>query len=192
MSDYGGRIPGAFVMPPPVLVGENRVIFAQAFSVGDYPNKGFFTTSEIHYIRVLLNAGEIVGSFETFLSAAPPGGSPETIRFGIYDQTDPQDNNGQPVNRVMQTNAYTWTAGDADKFKEIALISQYEVSVTGLYWFAMIADNNKAEYPVTPSYRANFPRRFNEAGTGSTLPATAGTLTSPVNAIPYYVGLQAI
>lgn len=157
----------------------------------DYPNAAAVSASgEIQYLRTYLRGGGVVAKMAYYLNSK--GNSSRLVRLGIYSQTDPESPAGVPVTRVAQTNA-TATDGTQGQFRELNLTdaatggsgvaTTWQVPVSGFYWFAVIADNNRVKFAASPLVRSGYAPVREEAGTGSTLPATAGTLTQPSTAL---------
>lgn len=177
IDNAGGVGPGAAVNPNELMYG----------TLLDYPFAGNTTAGGIQYIRLELHKGT-VSSMRTFIDSGGTGS--RNIRMGIYDQVDPESEAGIPNNRVAQTNS-VGTAGANGSFITEALIGgDYTVPVTGFYWLAIISDATPLKFAVTATHRADFLSVRHESGTGTTLPATAGTLSNPVNALIYLAAIK--
>jgi len=148
----------------------------------NYPNQGSVdTASDIQYTQIFLIKDQVLDRMEAFISSGATG----DVRFGLYDQSDPDDFEGDPDARVSQTNPRTLVGGDDGTFVIESLTSAFTVPATGFYWVAMIADNTNPKFQVSDVFSEDYPPRRIESGSGTTLPATAGTITNPEQAIAY-------
>jgi hypothetical protein len=147
----------------------------------DYPSSGGSAASEIQYTRVYLIAGVTYDEMQVFVDSG--GSGTRNINAGIYDQATPASTTGTPNSRVAQTGTTNVPAGDNGTFKTVALTAAYTVPTTGYYWLALIPDSANLKFATSAAYRASFLPVRREAGAGSTLPATAGTLTNPSSAV---------
>jgi hypothetical protein len=179
--EVGRSVPDA--VPTSTNDRANRILLGDLLN---YPLKGQVTSdSDIQYTQVYLRAGETISNIETFID----GGSGDTLRMGLYSQTDPTDFEGDPVTRVAQTDTRDILVGDNGTFVIEATLSPYIVPTTGYYWLALIVDGKSVKFAVTSLFRANYlPLRI-EAGTGVALPATVGTITNGVNAVMFVAGI---
>jgi hypothetical protein len=153
----------------------------------NYSATGSGGNGEIQYTRIWLISGTVLTDMRCYIAGGGTGS--REVRMGIYDQTDPLAVDGLPVNRVAQTNAVA-TAGANGSFFTQALTSSYTVAATGYYWVALIQSSAALSFVTTQSFEAGFLPVRREAGTGSTLPATAGTLTNPTSAVIYASGVE--
>ena len=111
--------------------------------------------------------------------------------MGIYTQTDPANAAGIPNTRVAQTLSIA-TNGTSGTFVTEPLIGgDYTIATTGFYWVAIVSDSTSLKFAVSAVARANFLPVRQEAGSGTTLPATTGTLTNPVSSILYIAAVEA-
>ena len=164
---------------------EKRLFFGE---LSAYPNKGKSSSaSEIQYMQIWILENTEISTMETFIVQ---GAASNNIRMGIYDQATPADLNGIPVDRVAQTNSKLLVGGDNGTFVTEALISNFTIPTTGYYWMALIVDSLTPQFAVTPSFRADYLPRREEVGTGTVLPAIAGTLTNPVSSAIYCAGIR--
>lgn len=163
----------------------NEIMFGTLL---DYPAQGSSAAGEIQYIRLRLIGGTSFSGMKTFLDSG--GSASRYIRFGIYDQTDPDDDTLGPDTRLVQT-AQTATGGDG--YISASFIGgDYTIPSTGFYWIAIVQDSTVINYAVTGSNRADFlPVRREDPGATADLPATAGTLTNPVSALIFVSLLEA-
>lgn len=147
----------------------------------DYPSNGGSSASEIQYARVYLIAGETYDAIQFFQESG--GGAGRNVNLGIYDQATPGSTTGTPNNRVAETGTTATSSANNGTFVEVALTAAYTVSTTGYYWIAIIPDSANLKFAVSATYRSDFLPVRRESGTGSTLPATTGTLTNPSSAL---------
>lgn len=160
--------------PGEVVFGGSRLLFA---------GTGSAVANEIQYARVFLLAGISYDRARVFVSSGQSAS--RHIRLGLYSQATPGDSDGVPQTRVAQTAEVGTVLG----FNTVSFTSPYAVTQTGYYWIAVSTDSNSVKFAITGStYAANFPAVRREMTTGTTLPATVGTLTNPSSAIAY-VGL---
>ncbi len=154
-------------------------------SLTDYPAQGSFSPSSvIQYIQLWLVQGTVIEALETFIDGGGSSGS--DIRLGVYDQADPDNENGIPVDKLAQTAARTLVGGDDGTYVALPLESgDLTISTTGYYWLALITDGSTPKFAVTSTFRANFLPRREESSTNVDLPATAGTLSNPSSAAVY-------
>ena len=153
----------------------------------DYPSSGGVTAGEIQYIRIWMTAGFVFTKMRCFVDFG--GTAARRVRMGIYSQTTPTSPSGLPTTRVAQTTSEVTTA-DNGMYKDINLTASYIVPTTGHYWLAYITDSAALKVAVSSSFRANFLPVRREAGSGTTLPITAGTLTNPVSALIYLSAVE--
>lgn len=155
----------------------------------DYGAAGGTTVGEVQYCQIYLSAATAITSMRTYIDSG--GATGRNVRMGIYSQTTPSDKNGVPVTRVAQTNSTT-TNGTNGTFLTAALTSSYVVPISGYYWTAIVTDNaSNLKLAVSPTvYRAGYLPVRRESGTGTNLPATAGTLTNPSSAIVYVAAVE--
>jgi len=155
----------------------------------DYPSPGNVSSGVVFFLRLKFPAGVVLSDMRTFIDSG--GSAARSIRMGIYAQTTPSDKNGVPNTRVAQT-AATVTTGQSGLFMTVPLIGgDYTVSSTGFYWLAVVSDSTSLKFAVTAASRANFLPVRQESGTGTTLPATTGTLTNPISSILYLAAVEA-
>lgn len=170
----GTTVPGQFVLGSPLI----------------YPSAGFMTAEEVQYTRVFLAKGAVLDRMRCFTGSIT-GGS-KTIRMGIYSQTSPLNSNGIPATRVAQTNAVTAVENAANV---VSLTSAYTVPTSGYYWLAFVRSSGGGALNLQQT-SSMFPASFLSAvvryenTTGTTLPATVGTLTSPAGAVIYVATLE--
>ncbi len=163
------------------FLGSNLLLYGAAGNFG--------SDSDIQYVRIRLSSADKVVSMRTWITDVPTaGGSPKTIRMGLYDQTDPVDPTLEPNARVAQTAAITITTADGLKFNTTALVAEYQVPVTGWYWVALISSHASVEFRATGVFPGVFVPIREESGTGDTLPATATPSTVETAAI-YVAGV---
>lgn len=157
--------------PGEVIFGGTRLL---------YSGTGSATSNEIQYARVFLTAGLTYDRARVFVTSGD--NASRHIRLGLYTQTDPGDADGVPVTRVAQTAE----AGTILGYNTVSFSSPYTVSVTGYYWIAFVTDSNSVKFAITAStFPANFISTDRESTTGTTLPATASSLTNPSSAVAY-------
>jgi hypothetical protein len=157
-------------------------------SLLSYGATGGNGNGEIQYTRVWLISGTVINSMQTYIASGGTGS--RSVRYGLYSQTDPLDVNGDPVTRIAQTASST-TTGGSGTFFNLALISPYTVGATGYYWIASIQDSSAISFVTSASILAGFlPVRREDVGTGTTLPATAGTLNNPTSAVIYVSAVE--
>jgi hypothetical protein len=149
----------------------------------DYPDTGGSTASEIQYARVFLTAGVTYDAMKFYQVS---GGSPSrSVNIGLYDQATPTSTTGTPNSRVAETGTTATATANNGSYVEISLSVAYTVTSTGFYWIAFIPDSATLKFATTAVYRADFLPTRRETGTGTTLPASAGTLTNPSSAVIY-------
>lgn len=154
----------------------------------DYPSSGGPSASEIQYARVFLTAGQVYDRMKYFQES---GGNPtRNVNLGIYDQATPASPTGTPDTRVAETGSTATASGDNGTYVTVNLTTPYTVTTTGFYWLSIISDSVSVKYAVSLTYRQNFLPTRREAGTGSTLPATTGTLTNASSAVIYVALLE--
>jgi hypothetical protein len=156
-----------------------------------YPNKGGATSAGlIYYIQVFINKDTVIDQFETFIDSGATAA--RNMRMGLYDQSDPADHTDIPQNRVAQTASIVLDLADNGLYKTVNLDGggTYTVPTTGYYWLAFIADNTNVKFAVSDPFVAAFLPHRHESGTGTTLPATAGSLTDPGGALPFVAGVR--
>jgi hypothetical protein len=156
-------------------------------SLLDYPSNGSGAAGEIQYVRVYLTEGVVLTEMRVFVESG--GSATRYVRLGIYSQTDPTSASGVPVTREAQTDASA-TDSDNGTFKTVALSSSFTVEDEGYYWLAIVADSVSLKFAVSASFRAGYLPVRREAGSGTTLPATAGTLTNPTSALIYVATVE--
>ena len=155
----------------------------------DYPSPGNVSSGVVFFLRLKFPAGVVLSDMRTFIDSG--GSAARSIRMGIYAQTTPSDKNGVPNTRVAQT-AATVTTGQSGLFMTVPLIGgDYTVPATGFYWLAVVSDSTSLKFAVTAASRANFLPIRQESGTGTTLPATTGTLTNPISSVLYIAAVEA-
>lgn len=157
----------------------------------DYPSAGTVTASEIQYTRIWLYANQVITGVEIFPTANINTG--DNARVGLYDQTTPTSDVGVPVSRVAQSNSTQ--VGSANAYQAISFTANYTVPTAGYYWIAVISDNAGSlladpSFAVSSTYRANFLPIRREAGSGTTLPATAANLNNPASAVMYAAAVE--
>jgi len=155
----------------------------------DYPAAGNVTSGTVFFLRLKISAGVVIANMRTFVDSG--GTVSRAVRMGIYSQTDPADPTGVPVTRVAQT-ASTTTEADNGLFKTEPLSGgNYTILSTGFYWLAVVSDSTSLKFAVSAVARADFLPVRQEAGTGTVLPATTGTLTNPVSSVLYLAAVEA-
>jgi len=155
----------------------------------DYPSPGNVSSGTVFFLRLKFPAGVVFSDMRTFIDSG--GTAARSIRMGIYSQTDPSDANGVPNTRVAQTGS-TVTTGQSGLFMTVPLIGgDYTITTTGFYWIALVSDSTSLKFAVTAAARADFLPVRQESGTGTTLPATAGTLTNPISSVLYIAAVEA-
>lgn len=161
----------------------------QAGSLYIYDTLMNVTASEIQYTRIFLVKGLAITSMEVFLGLG--GSGARNFNLGFYDQADPEDLDGVPVNRLAETGT-TPTNSPTNVFRTIALGSPVVIPDTGFYWLAFISDTAS---PVTyNSTGGAFPQDFlpvrREAGAGTALPTVASGLSNPASSVAYVAALE--
>jgi len=157
-------------------------------SLMHYPSSGGATAGEIQYIRIWITAGIVFDRLRFFQDS---GGNPaRSVRLGIYTQATAMDEAGVPVTRVAQTASTATSAANDLTFVDVNLVSPYTVTTTGYYWLAAIADSASLKQAVSAVHRADFLPIRRESGTGTTLPATVGTITNPSSAVAYVAAVE--
>jgi hypothetical protein len=155
----------------------------------DYPSGGNVTSGTVFYLRLKLSDGLVISHMRTFIDSG--GSASRNLRMGLYSQTDPASASGVPNTRVAQT-ASVSTGGDDGTFKTVVLDGgNYTIPSTGFYWVAIVSDSTSLKFAVSAVARADFLPVRQEAGTGTTLPATTGTLTNPVSSVLYLAAVEA-
>ena len=155
----------------------------------DYPSPGNVSAGTVFFLRLKFPAGVVFSDMRTFIDSG--GTAARSIRMGIYAQTTPSDKNGVPNTRVAQTNAVA-TTGQSGLFMTVPLIGgDYTVPTTGFYWIAVVSDSTSLKFAVSAAARADFLPVRQESGTGTTLPATTGTLTNPISQVLYLAAVEA-
>jgi hypothetical protein len=153
----------------------------------DYVIDAAAPIGEVQYARVYLPKDRVLTQFHAYIVRG--GLTGRNINIGLYDQATPSSTTGTPRNRVTQTGALT-TNGANGTYLTATLGTPYTVPATGYYWVALVTDSDRVEFAVTQVFRANFLPTRREASTGTTLPATAGTLTNPASAVAYAAVLE--
>jgi hypothetical protein len=154
-------------------------------AISSYVESGFPVAGEIQYARVELQYGRSIETLRTYIHSGATVS--RNINLGIYDQTDPEDPNGVPVNRVAETG--TTSTDGASAFFDVS-ISVYGVPTPGFYWTGFICDSALVEVSCTQSLAAGFAPVRRETGAGTTLPLTAGTLTNPSSPVIYVAAVE--
>ena len=155
----------------------------------DYPSPGNVSAGTVFYLRLKFAAGVVFSDMRTFIDSG--GSASRELRMGLYDQATPSDPAGEPNNRIAQTLSVN-TDNQSGLFMTVPLIGgDYTISTTGFYWLAVVSDSTSLKFAVTAAARANFLPVRQEAGTGTNLPATAGTLTNPVSSVLYIAAVEA-
>lgn len=151
--------------------------------VMNYPSSGGLTSSEIQYTRIRLIAGQVFDTARTFIASG--GSAARSLRMGLYDQVDPTSATGTPDTRVAETNSFT--TGGLSGYQEFAFATPttYSIPTSGFYWVAIIVDSSALSFASSAAYRADYAPVYRETGTGTTLPATVGTITNPAGSIAY-------
>lgn len=174
-----GAGPGAAVNPGELMFG----------TLLDYPAAGNSSSGEIQYVRLKLSQGLVLSDTRTFIDSG--GSGSRNIRMGLYSQTTPGDSAGDPVTRVAQTNAVSTAGANGTFITEAFIGGDFTIPTTGFYWLALITDSPSLKFAVSATHRADFLSTRHEAGTGTTLPATSGSITNPVSAVIYVAGIEA-
>jgi hypothetical protein len=153
-------------------------------SLMDYGGAGGVTAGEVQYTKTFLTGGTIITAMRCYVDTG--GSASRFVRMGVYSQADPTNPSSVPATRVAQTNSEATTGADGAFFTK-ALTASYTVPVTGYYWVAFITNNAAAlKFSVSPGvYRTGFLPVRRESSTGTTLPATVGTITNPSSALVY-------
>jgi hypothetical protein len=154
-----------------------------------YPESGNVTVSEIQYTRIWLTAGLVLDRMRYYIDS---GANPARyVCMGLYDQADPFDDAQFPRNRVAQTNSMA--PGGNDTFITLSLTSSYIVTITGYYWIAFIVDSKSLLFAMTAVHRSGFLPVQRAAGSGTTLPSSAGSsFTNPVSSVVYAATLEVV
>jgi len=155
----------------------------------DYLPPGNLTSGLVFYIRLKLGAGLEIPNMRTFIDSGGTGS--RDIRMGIYEQTDPTDPDGLPVTRAAQTLPVATNGQNGQFMTEPLIGGSYTVLTTGYYWLAIVTDSTSLKFAVCNVARADFLPVRREAGTGTVLPATVGTISNPVGYIPYLAAVEA-
>lgn len=180
---------GSWVDVPGTDGGDSQAVQPGIVSLGsllDYPSSGGTSSSEIQYARVFLTAGVTYDRMRFFQESG--GSGARNVNIGIYDQSSPMSTTGVPNSRVAQTGTTVTSAANNGTFVTINLTSAYSVTTTGYYWLSFIPDSANLKFAVSLSYRGSFLPVRRQSGTGTTLPATAGSLTNPSSAV-VWIGL---
>lgn len=149
----------------------------------DYPNSAGATSGQVQYSRLWLAGGLELDRMRCFVDSG--GTVARNVRFGLYDQVDPEDIDGIPNNLIKSTVASS-TAADNGTFKTLMFTGgSITIPSTGYYWLATIQDSASLQLAVSDVMRANYMPVFRESSTGTTLPATAGSLSNPVSSVIY-------
>jgi hypothetical protein len=108
--------------------------------------------------------------------------------MGIYDQADPANPAGVPVNRLAETGAIATTGTNSYISPAIGPLV---IPISGFYWLAFVTDTAT---PLTWANTNEFPPDFlpvvREIGAGSVLPAVASGLTNPQSAVAFVAALE--
>ena len=154
----------------------------------DYVGSGSIDQSEIQYTKLWLLEGLVVDRMRVFVDA---GGTPARhVRCGVYDQTDAGAEGLDPNAKLAET-AETDTDGFNGAYLEMSLLSAWTVPKTGYYWLAVVIDSPAVDIRASSgSVPANFIPVRRESTTGTTLPATASTLTNPASPVAYVAALE--
>ena len=116
-------------------------------SIMDYLDGGTMTSNEVVFIRIYLFEGQTFEGIEWFPTTSGQGG--KTLRFGLYRQNDPAEDdilnaNGQPTVRLVQTTAFTANTATVD-VRNLQLWDSGNYTIpprsggvlgTGYYWMA--------------------------------------------------------
>jgi len=155
----------------------------------DYPSAGNVTAGTVFFLRLKLSAGLVLGSMRAFIDSG--GTASREVRMGIYSQTDPTDPDGVPVTRIDQTISFATNGLNGLFHTEPFIGGDYTIATTGFYWLAVVSDSTSVKFAVSAVARADFLPIRQEAGSGTTLPATTGTLSNPVSSILYLAAVEA-
>jgi hypothetical protein len=183
---------GAAVWITSSLGGASPVVTPGEFMFGtllDYPAAGNVASGTVFFLRLKISAGVTFSGMRSFIDSG--GTAAREFRMGLYSQVDPASTSQPPSTRVAQT-ASTPTNGTNGTFVTLPFEGgDYTVPATGFYWLAIVADSTSLKFAVSAVARANFLPVRQEAGTGTNLPATTGTLTNPVSSILYVAAVEA-
>jgi len=147
------------------------------FSRGVVQTAGSISTSTVQYARVWLPAGITINNMKC--NVVGGGSTTRYIRLGLYSQATPTSPTGTPNTKVAETaQVNTNTPGT----NTVPLTASYLVPTSGYYWVAFICDASQPSFRATGSGSGGFWPLYFEASAGTTLPATAGTLTQPTSA----------
>ena len=168
----GGGAAAAVSVPGDVMFG----------TLFDYPTAGAASAGDVQYLRLRLQIDQIVTGSRTFFDT---GTSPaRNVRMGLYDQADPEDPTGVPVNRLRQTASLVSSVYGDGAFAEASWVGgNYVVPITGYYWIAIVQDSASLKIPVSAVMRADFLPVYREASAGTTLPATVGAISNPASSV---------
>jgi hypothetical protein len=154
----------------------------------DYPNASGQAVGAVQYVQIKLPVDLIITDFRTFVDSGGTGS--RSLRMGLYGQSDPDDPGADPVTRLAQT-ASTTTTGVNGTFVELPpTTGDYTIPASGYYWLALVADSGALKFAVSISHRADFLPVRKEASTGTTLPATTGVLTNPVDSLSFMSAIE--
>jgi hypothetical protein len=154
-----------------------------------YPSSAGIAADTVHYIRVWLTAGLSFDKMRIFQEA---GGTPtREFTLALYDQVDPLDIDADPNARVATTALMASAGVDDGTFVDAPFTATYDVTTTGYYWLAIVANSNALKFAVSASNRADYLPKREQTGPGAAaLPATASGLTNPVGAIPFLSAVE--
>jgi len=155
----------------------------------DYPAAGNVTSGTVFFLRLKLNAGLVVSDMRTFIDSG--GSGSRELRMGLYTQTDPTSETGEPATRVRQTASVVTTGLSGTFHTEPFIGGNYTIATTGFYWVAIVSDSTSLKFAVSAVARSNFLPVRQESGSGTNLPATVGTLLNPVSSILYIAAVEA-
>ncbi len=170
---------------PPDVPGQHQA--STPFVYTESPNPA---ASQIQYTRVFITQGIEIASMKVFHING--GNAARFLNMGIYDQADPDDDAGQPFNKLAETGAFDTNV--ATNTFIISALSGGDLTIpqTGFFWIACVSDTaTPLQFSGTGVFPAGFVPVFAETTIGTTLPATASSLSNPGGSVLFAAALEA-
>lgn len=192
LIDVGAGTPGFDAIDGSLLrnVGSTGIPGEIAFGNRlNYVNaQGSLSSGLVQYVRVKIAAGLTIAGMQTFIANA--SGGTKNIRMGLYGQADPTTLLGVPTTKLAETGVRS-VASTSNLFVFEPFISgNYVIPTTGYYWLAIVQDSSSISYAIAPGIHPGFLPSFTESSTGTTLPATVGTLNASTGPLVFVSGIE--
>jgi hypothetical protein len=172
-------------VPPPTIGNPKQKMLG---SLLDYRVSGSFSANEVQYTQVYLLVDQVIEAFRFFIDRTT--GGTKQIRMGLYDQADPDDVDGVPQNRLVQTGLVNASAEDV--FTTETLGSPLTITTSGYYWIAVVRSSGGGQFQIqqTDSYPADFLPVRRQSTASTALPASASGLSNPASAVVLAIALE--